>query len=157
MIHLDSFHIYSFRLLKMQKWHFQVFVLLFPFLLIAQTKQKDLEERKKALIEQIKQMSELRSQQTQQRKSTILQIEEANEKIQMRSRLIQITQQQANLLSKEIDENEKQLNTLQKELVFHKQEYAKLIKQSYKSKSSQNRLMFLLSSESFWQGYKRLD
>ena len=156
MIHLDSFHIYSFRLLKMQKWHFQVFVLLFPFLLIAQTKQKDLEERKKALIEQIKQMSELRSQQTQQRKSTILQIEEANEKIQMRSRLIQITQQQANLLSKEIDENEKQLNTLQKELVFHKQEYAKLIKQSYKSKSSQNRLMFLLSSESFWQGYKRL-
>ena len=107
MIHLDSFHIYSFRLLKMQKWHFQVFVLLFPFLLIAQTKQKDLEERKKALIEQIKQMSELRSQQTQQRKSTILQIEEANEKIQMRSRLIQITQQQANLLSKEIDENEK--------------------------------------------------
>lgn len=156
MIHLDSFHIYSFRLLKMQKWHFQVFVLLFPFLLIAQTKQKDLEERKKALIEQIKQMSELRSQQTQQRKSTILQIEEANEKIQMRSRLIQITQQQANLLSKEIDENEKQLNTLQKELIFHKQEYAKLIKQSYKSKSSQNRLMFLLSSESFWQGYKRL-
>ncbi|GIM50797.1 peptidase M23 [Capnocytophaga stomatis] len=126
-----------------------------PFFLSAQTKQKDLEERKKAIIEQIKQMSELRAQQTKQRKSTVLQIEEANEKIQARTRLIQITQQQANLISKEIDENEKQLNVLQKELKFHKQEYAKLIKQSYKSKSSQNRLMFLLSSESFWQGYKR--
>ncbi|GIJ96839.1 peptidase M23 [Capnocytophaga stomatis] len=126
-----------------------------PFFLSAQTKQKDLEERKKAIIEQIKQMSELRAQQTKQRKSTVLQIEEANEKIQARTRLIQITQQQANLISKEIDDNEKQLNVLQKELKFHKQEYAKLIKQSYKSKSSQNRLMFLLSSESFWQGYKR--
>ncbi|GIJ93695.1 peptidase M23 [Capnocytophaga stomatis] len=126
-----------------------------PFFLSAQTKQKDLEERKRAIIEQIKQMSELRAQQTKQRKSTVLQIEEANEKIQARTRLIQITQQQANLISKEIDENEKQLNVLQKELKFHKQEYAKLIKQSYKSKSSQNRLMFLLSSESFWQGYKR--
>lgn len=140
---------------RVRAFCFQMIFLLSPFFLSAQTKQKDLEERKKALIEQIKQMSELRSQQTQQRKSTISQIEDANEKIQVRSRLIQITQQQANLLSKEIDENEKQLHTLQKELKFHKQEYAKLIKQSYKSKSSQNRLMFLLASESFWQGYKR--
>lgn len=129
--------------------------LLFPIFLSAQTKQKDLEERKKALMEQIKQMSELRKQQTQQRKSTISQIEEANEKIQIRNRLIQLTEQQANMLSKEIDENESKLNSLQKELQFHKEEYAKLIKQSYKSKSSQNRLMFLLASESFYQAYKR--
>lgn len=134
-------------------------LLLFLFsslTIFGQNKQKELEERKKALIEQIKQMSELRSQQREQRKSTILQIEEANEKIQMRSRLIQITQQQASLLSKEIDENEKHLGVLKTELDFHKSEYAKLIRQSYKSKSSQNRLMFLLASESFWQGYKRL-
>lgn len=137
-------------------WCFLLAFLWLPIGLWGQTKQKDLEERKKALIEQIKQMSELRSQQAQQRKSTILQIEEANEKIQVRTKLIQVTQQQANLLSKEIDDNEKQLSSLQKELKFHKEEYAKLITQSYKSKSSQNRLMFLLASESFWQGYKRL-
>lgn len=137
-------------------FHFHIVIFLFPFLIFSQTKQKELEERKKAIIEQIKQMSELRSKQAQQHKSTILQIEEANEKIQARTKLIAITQQQANLLSKEIDENERTLEMLEKELVFHKKEYAKLIKQSYKSKSSENRLMFLLSSESFWQGYKRL-
>ncbi|MFK8297099.1 murein hydrolase activator EnvC family protein [Capnocytophaga cynodegmi] len=148
-------NIWSFNIQIFGLSRFQILFLLFPFFLSAQTKQKDLENRKKAIIEQIKQMSELRAQQTKQRKSTILQIEEANEKIQARTRLIQITQQQANLISKEIDDNEKSLTTLQKELKFHKQEYAKLIKQSYKSKSSQNRLMFLLSSESFWQVYKR--
>ncbi|KHE70584.1 hypothetical protein HMPREF9074_07533, partial [Capnocytophaga sp. oral taxon 329 str. F0087] len=43
-------------------------ILLFlfvPLLGIGQTKQKDLEQRKKALLEQIKQMSALRQQQSQ--------------------------------------------------------------------------------------------
>ena len=131
-------------------------LLCFPLLLTAQTKQKELEQRKKALLEQIKQMSALRQQQSQQHKTTIQQIEVANEKILARTRLIQINQQQANLLSKEIADNEEQLRTLKKELEYHKGEYAKIIKQSFKSKSAQNRLLFLLSSESFSQAYKRL-
>ena len=131
-------------------------LLCFPLLLTAQTKQKELEQRKKALLEQIKQMSALRQQQSQQHKTTIQQIEVANEKILARTRLIQINQQQANLLSKEIADNEEQLRTLKKELEYHKDEYAKIIKQSFKSKSAQNRLLFLLSSESFSQAYKRL-
>ena len=131
-------------------------LLLFTCLLTAQTKQKELEQRKRALLEQIKQMSALRQQQSQQHRSTVQQIEAANEKILMRTRLIQINQQQANLLTKEIDDNEKQLRTLKKELEFHKEEYAKIIRQSYKSRSAENRLLFLLSSESFTQAYKRL-
>ena len=113
-------------------------MLCFPLLLTAQTKQKELE------------------QQRQQHKTTVQQIEVANEKILARTRLIQINQQQANLLSKEIADNEEQMRTLKKELEYHKGEYAKIIKQSYKSKSAQNRLLFLLSSESFSQAYKRL-
>ena len=131
-------------------------LLCFPLLLTAQTKQKELEQRKKALLEQIKEMSALRQQQSQQHKTTVQQIEVANEKILARTRLIQINQQQANLLSKEIADNEEQMRTLKKELEYHKSEYAKIIKQSYKSKSAQNRLLFLLSSESFSQAYKRL-
>lgn len=133
-----------------------LFLLCFPLLLTAQTKQKELEQRKKALLEQIKEMSALRQQQSQQHKTTVQQIEVANEKILARTRLIQINQQQANLLSKEIADNEEQMRTLKKELEYHKGEYAKIIKQSYKSKSAQNRLLFLLSSESFSQAYKRL-
>ena len=135
----------DFRIFR--KSYFQIFFLFLPIVVFSQTKQKELEERKKALMEQIKQMSELRSKQAQQHKSTILQIEEANEKIQTRTKLISIAQQQANLLSKEIGDNEKTLETLEKELIFHKKEYAKLIKQSYKSKSSENRLMFLLAQD----------
>lgn len=132
-----------------------VLLLLLPLTLMGQ-RQKDLEQRKKALLEQIKQMSALRQQQSQQHRTTIQQIEAANEKIQMRTRLIQINQQQANMLSKEIANNEKELRTLKKELEYHQGEYAKTIRQSYKSKSAENRLLFILSSESFGQAYKRL-
>ncbi|MDO5607712.1 MAG: peptidoglycan DD-metalloendopeptidase family protein [Capnocytophaga sp.] len=118
--------------------------------------QKNLEERKKVLTEQIRQMTLMRSQQTQERKSVATQIEEINQKIQARTKLIRITEQQSALLSKEINANMRQLEALRKELDFQKKEYAKLIKQSYKNKSQQNRLMFLLSSENFKQGYKRM-
>ena len=66
-----------------------LFLLCFPLLLTAQTKQKELEQRKKALLEQIKEMSALRQQQSQQHKTTVQQIEVANEKILARTRLIQ--------------------------------------------------------------------
>ena len=131
-------------------------LLLIPLMLSAQTKQKELEQRKRALLEQIKQMSALRTEQTKQHQRTRQQIEVANEKIQMRTRRIKLGQQQANLLAKEIADNEEQMRTLKKELEFHKEEYAKTIKQSYKSKSSQNKLLFLFSSENFAQAYKRL-
>lgn len=141
-----------------QKYRWLVFLILFQTMfVVGQTKeQKDLEARKNALIEQIKQMSQMRMQQTQERKSILTQIEETEQKIQARTKLIRITQQQASLLSKEINNNTKELDALRTELSFQKNEYAKLIKQSYKNKSQQNRLMFLLSSESFLQGYKRI-
>ncbi|MFJ1328766.1 murein hydrolase activator EnvC family protein [Capnocytophaga canimorsus] len=143
----------------MKKQHFIFLMMCFlcSFRVQGQTsEQKDLEERKKVLIEQIKQMALLRSEQTQQRKSVLTQMEETEQKIQARTKLIHITQQQSSLLTREINKNTKQIQTLENELKHQKQEYTKLIKQSYKNKSKQNRLMFLLASESFWQGYKRM-
>ena len=43
------------------------------------------------------------------------------------------------------------------ELKKLKEEYAVMIQNSYKSKSKQNRLMFIFSSENLLQAYKRLD
>lgn len=54
-------------------------------------KQKQLERQKKALLEQIREMSALRSQQAQERKSLATQIEEISEKISARTQLIRLT------------------------------------------------------------------
>ncbi|GIZ15721.1 murein hydrolase activator EnvC family protein [Capnocytophaga catalasegens] len=123
----------------------------------AQTKQqKELQDRKKVLLEQIKEMSVLRSKQTQARKSVATQIQEINDKIQARTELIRITNQQANLLNQEINGNLRHIDALQKELKQLRKEYAAIIRQSYKNRSSKSQMLFLLSSETFTQGYKRL-
>lgn len=119
-------------------------------------KQKELENRKKALLEQIQEMSALRTKQAQERKSVITQIQEINEKINARTELIKLINQQANFLNSQIKENTKNIASLQKELSTLKKEYGEVIRQSYKNRSGRNQIMFILSSESFVQGYKRL-
>lgn len=136
-----------------------VFICILSFVgAFAQTsqKQKQLERQKKALMEQIREMSALRSQQAQERKSLATQIEEISEKISARTQLIRVTNHQANLLSQQIKENQDQMANLKKELEVLKKNYAAVIEQSYKTRSPQSRWLLLLASESFAQGYKRL-
>lgn len=119
-------------------------------------KQRELENKKKALLEQIKQMSALRNKQANQRKTASYQIQEINEKIEARTELIRVSNEQANLLNQEIIDNQQQIRILQKDLSNLRQEYAAIIRQSYKTRAPKNQLLFLLSSQTFSQGYKRL-
>ena len=60
-------------------------------------------------------------------------------------------------MSDEIYLNQRELNKLNRKLTALKADYADMIFKSYKSKSQQSRLMFLLSSQNFYQAYKRLE
>lgn len=119
-------------------------------------KQKELEQRRKNLLEQIKLMTDLRTKQAQERKSVTAQIQEITEKIQAREEFIRLTNEQANLLNYEISQNQNQIKNLQKDLSDLQQEYAVVIRQSYKNRSPEHRLLLILSSETLSQGYKRL-
>src|SRR5690606_5711787 len=48
-----------------------------------------------------------------------------------------------------------QINKLNRELEDLREDYANMIVKSYKSRSQQSRVMFMLSSENFLQAYKR--
>jgi peptidase M23B len=119
-------------------------------------KQKELENQKKALLAQIQEMSALRSQQAQERQTLSSQIQELSEKIQTRSQLIRITNHQANLLNQQIKENQQQINSLESDLASLKKSYANVIAQSYKTRSRRSQWLYILASEDFAQGYKRL-
>ena len=89
-------------------------------------------------------------------KSVLTQVEDLNSKITARQNLIRVTNQQANYLSREINNNRTKMDLLQNELKDLKEDYASMIVKSYKSKSQHSRIMFLLSSDGFLQAYKRL-
>ena len=119
-------------------------------------KQKILEEKRQALIEEIKQINTLLFNTKREEKSVLTQVEDLNSRIYARQNLIRITNQQANLLTRKINDNLSKISQLRDELSELKEDYAKMITKSYKSKSQQNRIMFLLSSENFLQAYKSI-
>jgi len=126
---------------------------------IAQTnsaRQKALEKQKKRLQAEIKQINTLLFNNTKKEKSLLSQVGDLNLKISVRSDLVKVNNQQANLLTQQINVNQRNITHLRKELEDLKKDYAEMIQKSYKSKSSQNRLMFLFSSEDFLQSYKRV-
>ncbi|WP_024769767.1 murein hydrolase activator EnvC family protein [Aquimarina macrocephali] len=120
------------------------------------SKQQQLEEERQRLREEIEQMKELRANNKRKERSVLYEVETINSQIGTRKNLIKVTNQQANLLTREINTNFKKIEAYRKELTALKKDYAKMITKSYKSKSHQSRIMFLLSSSDFSQAYKRL-
>ena len=119
------------------------------------SQQKELEEKRLKLKKEIKQINNLLFSNSKTRKNALTQVEDIQVKLNVRSELIKVTNQQANLLDRRIKINERNIGNQREELDELKSEYAKMIQKSYASKSLKNRLMFLFSSESFLQAYKR--
>ncbi len=119
-------------------------------------KQKELETRRQELRREIQKINELRLENKSKEKSQLSLIEDFNYKINVLNNLIKVTNQQANLITREINSNQKQITKLRAELKQLKEDYAAMLVKSYKSKNQQSRIMFLLSSNDFKQAYKRL-
>jgi septal ring factor EnvC (AmiA/AmiB activator) len=122
----------------------------------AQDNRESLEKRRLELRREISRINELRISNQKKQRSVLGQVEDLNQQIKSTEDLIKVTNQQANLLTREINTNTAKIGRLRKELEELKEDYAKMIRRSYKSKSQQSRIMFLLSSKNFLQAYKRL-
>lgn len=119
-------------------------------------KQIELEKRREALRQEMQQLLRLRESNIKKERSELNQVEDLDQQIKVRQDLIKVTNRQANLLSREIDENLNKMENLRAELTLLKEDYADMIRKSYKAKGSESKVMFLLSSENFKQAYKRL-
>ncbi len=118
-------------------------------------RQKKLEAQRKQLQQEIKQINTLLFSNTKKKKSALTEVEDLAVKINLRQRLIRVTNEEANRLTQQININQRTIDRQRKELQTLKEDYAEMIRFSYISKSGQSRLMFLFSSENFLQAYKR--
>ena len=135
-------------------------ILLFLLLLTAtdirsQSKQ-DLEKQKKEIQNEIK-VIELKLSNSSRKKGLIISnAEDLNYKIKLQQSLISNINNQLNLILNEIDSNEIQLSNLINRELTLKEELSKMLLIGYKKKSNLNKLMFIFSSSSFQQAYKRV-
>ncbi|WKL46760.1 peptidoglycan DD-metalloendopeptidase family protein [Flavobacterium pectinovorum] len=119
------------------------------------SQQEKLEQRKAQIQQEIRDNEKMLQSVKKKEKSAVnVFLIQAN-KIKLKEKLINTTAKQEKILNNDMYINQLKVNKLKRELAVLKEDYAKMILKSYKSRSEQSRAMFILSSESFLQAYKR--
>ncbi len=118
-------------------------------------KQEGLEARRAQIQKDIVYINALLSNTKKTENNLLIDVKDLNDKINKREELISIISNETSELGNEIYLNQLEINKNERDLEALKKDYATMIYKSYKSKSQNSRIMFLLSSENFYQGYKR--
>ncbi len=133
-----------------------IFLLLPVLNLSAQESlQKSLEKKRKALQDEILQINRRLLKTKHTESDALIEYRQIKRKIYVRQKLIKNLQNEINHLNWLIKQNEKKRKALNKELEQLKADYAEMIRKSYNTRSRQDKLFFLFSSESFQQAFKR--
>lgn len=132
-----------------------IFVCMTSLMWSQESQQEKLEQRKAQIQQEIRENEKLLQSVKKKEKSAVNVIVIQINKIKLKEKLINTTERQTKLLSNDMYINQMQINKLKRELALLKEDYAKMIVKSYKSRSEESRAMFLLSSENFLQAYKR--
>lgn len=140
------------------KYHILLLFFLYPLLVVqGQSKEQSaLEAKRNRLQQEIKEMNRLLFAEKKERGNVLDQMEALDRKINVSQELVRVTNQQSNLLNRQINTNVRKIGKLREDLELLKTDYAGLIRKSYQNQSQENRLLFLLSSQSFFQAFKRL-
>jgi septal ring factor EnvC (AmiA/AmiB activator) len=146
----------------MKQNSFLFILLLITYLSFGQNKDI-LKQQQIALEKEINYTTSLLNKTKENKKSSLVYIDYLDKKISSQERLLQLLNIEQNLLKKQIFklenkilENEKSINDAEKEIIELKKEYAEIIYSLQKNKNERNDLMFIISSETFNQAYKRI-
>ena len=130
--------------------------LLQTFLAVAQSsKIKNLENQREQIKKEIIEINNLLSSNKKEKNLTFRDLEILAAKINIKERLIKINNDQINLLNADIKSNEIKSEELKLENENVRKDYASMIFNSYKSRLKESRIMFLLSSSTFLEAFKR--
>ncbi len=120
-----------------------------------QARQKKLEAQKLTLKKEISQINSLIDESKKRSKNLADDLEDLQLKISVRDKLININNSQLNNLTNIINNQNDRIDDLEVNLTNLKNEYEKIIYNSYKKRSTQMKLMFLFASENINQAFKR--
>jgi septal ring factor EnvC (AmiA/AmiB activator) len=119
------------------------------------TKRKQLEARRVQLQKDKVYINALLSNTQRREKNVLVELRDLKDKIRSRENVIKAITQENNELGNEIYLNQLEINRNTRELKALKKDYGEMIFKSYKSRSQNSRIMFLLSATNFIQAYKR--
>ncbi len=117
--------------------------------------QRNLEKRKEEIATEIAQMERLLQQQVRLKGSAIDQIQLLDNKRYALESLIELTANEVQLLQRQIVESNLRIDDLKDQIEVIKQDYEKVIVNSFKRKVEKNKWLFLLAADSFKDARRR--
>ncbi|BAV95367.1 murein hydrolase activator EnvC family protein [Ichthyobacterium seriolicida] len=142
------------------KYNSKVFLVLLlslsTTLVFSQVNKQNLERDSKQLKKEINILNNVLKNNIKTSEKSVFEVQAISKKIEIRKDIISNIDVEINNIVKDIYSYEAHISQLKKDLKKLKENYIQTIRQSYRSISSYNRIMFLLSSEDLFQAYKRL-
>lgn len=137
---------------------FFVFVLIFSVVGLPLFSQsiKELELQRKRMLESISMTNKMLSKTQQSANSTINRLVIIRKNIGLRQKLIVNLNQEISVLDQTIDTLQNEQNTLELHLNNLKKDYARLLQESQMRQDTYSELLFLFSSQSIAQAYRRM-
>jgi septal ring factor EnvC (AmiA/AmiB activator) len=118
--------------------------------------KKDLENKKKRIQAEIKQINSMLSETKANKRSSIGALMNLNVKLKKRQELINTINAELAVIGSDISRNETSISQLKSNLAKLKNEYARMIVYAQRNQDSYSTLMFIFAAGDFNQAYQRL-
>jgi len=138
---------------------FKAFIILFFLLGTVKTfaqSSDDLKRQREQLNQQIEKLNHDLEETSNNKKSTLRQLNLIRAKIALREEEIKNINSSIRVLDNQISDNTNTVHSLQSQLDQLKKEYAAMVLFAFRNKSAYNKLMFVFVAKDFNQAYKRL-
>lgn len=132
-----------------------VVLIIFSSVLNAQTKG-ELENQRKRTLEEISYVDRMLKTTEKERSQSLQALRIIGNKVSLREEVIKGMNEEITLLNERIDLNKLALDMMEDDINNLKDDYAKSVVNSYKSKKVNPDIVYILSARDFNQGYKRI-
>jgi septal ring factor EnvC (AmiA/AmiB activator) len=133
-----------------------IFLLLFSSTLVFSQSKKKLQQEKQKIEKDIHFAASLLKKVRKNKKATYNEFILVKKQIQSRENLIENVNKQIRAIDHQIQINDELLANLQSDIKSLKDEYAKIIYNAYKTRSSYQKIVFVFASEDVNQAFKRI-
>lgn len=135
-----------------------IFVLFLSCALSGQNsaKVRELEKQRKAALAEIDMTNQLLNETRQTTRNTLNRLNLLTQQILSRKKVISLLNQELGEIDKQIATAGREISRLEKELGSKRSNYGKSVRSLYKRRSSQDKLLFILSADNFAQSLRRM-
>ena len=133
-----------------------IFLFLILFINLGAQTKAELEQKRNSTLNEINYVDNMLKTTAKKRAESMNEVKIIGNKLVLRESVIRGMREEINLINERIELNTIAINLMESDLVDLKNDYARAVVNSYKSKKDNPELVYILSAKDFNQGYKRL-